>query len=71
MRFQFFTMTPCPACTAQRVHTEQEWTNHPTRGHGYTREQGWTHPQADVDHKAAVEKSKADAAQKQSEAKTK
>jgi len=33
----------CPACAAQRVHTELEWKEHQYRGHGYTREQGWTH----------------------------
>lgn len=35
----------CPACIAKRLHSESEWEAfHPMRGHGYTREQGWTHP---------------------------
>ncbi len=35
----------CPACVAQRLHTETEWKDfHPFRGHGYTKEHGWTHP---------------------------
>lgn len=24
----------CPACHEQRFHSEQEWSNHPNRGHG-------------------------------------
>lgn len=32
----------CPACSAHRVHSPEEWKNHPFRGHGYTRETGWT-----------------------------
>lgn len=24
----------CPACIEKRLHTEQEWKNHPYRGHG-------------------------------------
>lgn len=34
----------CPACGEQRLHTEEEWKNHPFHKHGYTGEQGWTHP---------------------------
>jgi len=47
----------CPACAGQRLHTEPEWNeHHPYRGHGYTRESGWSHPEL----KAAVEKDKAE-----------
>jgi hypothetical protein len=35
----------CPACIGRRVHTEEEWRNHPYRGHGMTRETGWSHPE--------------------------
>jgi hypothetical protein len=56
----------CPACADRRYHTAEETrAHHPYSGHGYTREQGWTHP----DLKAAVEKSKVEQAEKQSEAK--
>lgn len=34
----------CPACCGRRVHTEEEWKDHPFAGHGYTKEHGWTHP---------------------------
>lgn len=34
----------CAACVAHRCHTPAEWKNHPLAGHGYTPEQGWTHP---------------------------
>jgi hypothetical protein len=47
----------CPACAAQRLHSQLEWnTHHPYRGHGYTREQGWTHPdlKAEADALASV-----------------
>ena len=33
----------CPACLARRLHTEEEWKNHPYRTHGYTKEQGYTY----------------------------
>lgn len=34
----------CPACVSYRLHTEAEWDRyHPLRGHGYTKEQGYTH----------------------------
>lgn len=33
----------CPACIAQRCHTDEEWKLlHPGAGHGYTKEGGWT-----------------------------
>jgi hypothetical protein len=44
----------CPACISQRWHTEAEWLNHPMRGHGFTREQGWTHPDAQKAHDAEM-----------------
>ena len=48
----------CPACAGQRLHSEPEWkTHHPHRGHGYTRESGWSHPEL----KAEAEKAKAEA----------
>lgn len=34
----------CPACQARRTHTEEEWRNHPYRGHGYSTQTGYTHP---------------------------
>ena len=33
----------CPACIEKRCHMEAEWKHHPCAGHGYTKEQGWTH----------------------------
>jgi hypothetical protein len=35
----------CAACTEKRLHSEEEWENHPHRGHGFTREQGWSLPE--------------------------
>lgn len=37
-------MVTCPACLERRVHTEEEWKHHKYRTHGFTPEQGWTHP---------------------------
>ena len=34
----------CSACEAKRIHTEEDWQHHPLRGHGFTKEQGWSHP---------------------------
>jgi hypothetical protein len=34
----------CPACIVRRLHTEEEWKLHPFAGHGFTKEQGYTHP---------------------------
>jgi len=35
----------CPGCLAQRVHTDEETLRyHPWSKHGYTKEQGYTHP---------------------------
>lgn len=57
----------CPACAAGTYHTQQEFKDfHPLAGHGYTREQGWSHPDLE---QAAVEKAKAEQAKKPSEAK--
>lgn len=44
----------CAACQARRCHTPEEWKNHPLAGHGFTRETGWTHPEAERLHFAAV-----------------
>jgi hypothetical protein len=34
----------CRACVARRAHTREEWKLHPFAGHGFTQEQGYTHP---------------------------
>lgn len=34
----------CRACQERRRHTEEDWKNHPYRGHGYTDNVGWSHP---------------------------
>ena len=33
-------MTNCPACSAGRVHTPEEWSNHPNAGVGFSRDHG-------------------------------
>jgi hypothetical protein len=38
------TIDRCAACDVKRLHTPEDWKNHPFAGHGFTREQGWTHP---------------------------
>jgi hypothetical protein len=46
----------CPACKLKRRHSDQEWEEfHPLAGHGYVKEQGWSHP----DLKAEAESKKA------------
>lgn len=35
----------CAACQNKRLHTAEDWENHPLAGHGYTREQGFSHPE--------------------------
>lgn len=43
----------CPACQRGRHHEGDElkvW--HPYAGHGYTKEQGWTHPDLGTKEKA-------------------
>lgn len=38
----------CPACIEYRQHTEADWKEfHKYVRHGYTKEQGWTHPDLD------------------------
>jgi hypothetical protein len=33
----------CPACIGKRVHTKEDWKEyHALKGHGYTKEQGWS-----------------------------
>jgi len=34
----------CPACADKRLHTLEDWAQHPYAGHGYVAGQGWTHP---------------------------
>ncbi len=35
----------CHACEEKRIHTQEEWKKaHPYKGHGYSPETGWTHP---------------------------
>jgi hypothetical protein len=44
-------MSICKACRDHRCHTELEKRKfHPLMGHGYTRETGWTHPEAERLH---------------------
>lgn len=41
----------CPACIAHRYHSDLERiTHHPLSGHGFTKEFGWTHPDAETAH---------------------
>lgn len=54
-------MSLCKACRDKRCHTNVEWRNHPLRGHGYSLETGWTHPDAQRLHeedRAAAEAKK-------------
>jgi hypothetical protein len=48
----------CRACQAQRAHSPDDWKNHPFRGHGYTKEQGFTHPQLKAEDAERREKEK-------------
>ena len=34
----------CPACESKRLHTPEDWAQHPYAGHGYVPGHGWTHP---------------------------
>ena len=34
----------CRACLQKRLHTAEEWANHPMAGHGYTKQTGYSHP---------------------------
>ena len=55
----------CPACAGQRLHTEPEWNeHHPYRGHGYTRESGWSHPELKADISTATIESCQDAVER-------
>lgn len=38
-----FAVPECGACMGERLHTDAEWEHHPFAGHGFTKEQGWTH----------------------------
>jgi hypothetical protein len=33
----------CPACAAKRLHTPEDWAQHPLAGHGFNGTL-WTHP---------------------------
>ncbi len=58
----------CPACARGTYHTLEEFkTFHPLAGQGYTRESGWTHPDAKTAH--AVEKANLEQEKKPGEAK--
>ena len=34
----------CPACITKRRHEPSDWVEHPYAGHGFVKEQGWSHP---------------------------
>lgn len=34
----------CPACVWKRIHSTEDWENHPLAGHGFTKEQGYSSP---------------------------
>lgn len=34
----------CEACVEQRVHSEEEWKNHPDRGNGFNKSDGEARP---------------------------
>lgn len=62
----------CPACTARRFHTDKERADfHPLAGHGYTKEQGWTHPDAKAAHDRDVETARIKQAELDAQAKQK
>jgi hypothetical protein len=46
----------CAACEEQRCHTEAEWKNHPYRGHGFSKEIGYTHPELQGEAEAKVKR---------------
>lgn len=51
-----FAVPECGACMGERCHTDQEWKAfHPLAGHGYTKEQGWSHPEAKRLHEKELE----------------
>jgi hypothetical protein len=45
----------CPACIAQRPHSEEEWKNHPNRGQGCT-DGMWTSSELEQDLVERTEK---------------
>jgi len=46
----------CPACANRRLHTPEEWKNHPLAGHGYSPETGWSSPEAKAAHEVEAPK---------------
>jgi len=50
-----FADPTCAACTGERCHTAEEWKKHPLAGHGYSKETGWTHPEAERLHAVELE----------------
>lgn len=51
-----FAVPTCAACMGERLHTAEEWKNHPLAGHGYTKESGWSHPDAKLAHDRDAER---------------
>lgn len=45
----------CPACIAQRCHSEEEWKNHPHRGHGLGENGIWSLPELAPDYQPPKE----------------
>lgn len=43
-------MPDCPACLAKRLHSKEDWKNHPLAGHGFYSGQGWSSEQARIAH---------------------
>ena len=41
-------MSDCPACSVKRLHSEEDWKNHPLAGHGFVKEQGWSCDEARI-----------------------
>lgn len=37
------SVTWCSACQAKRLHTDEDWKQHPYKGHGFLKGQGWSH----------------------------
>jgi hypothetical protein len=54
-----FAVPTCPACMGERVHSAEEWKNHPLARHGYAKEIGWTHPEAERLHEVETARAKA------------
>ena len=47
-------MSDCSACTAKRIHTEDDWKNHPLARHGFVKEHGFTSEGAKLAHEADI-----------------